>query len=100
MKTSTPPLARSVAGDILDWDQVDRKDIEIAKDVLGLSVQDRQALGLSAPLASELQPPIVGGAEIALAEVLARGGALTPGRAREPYTPSGAVGKTALRRKA
>lgn len=86
--------------DILDWDQVERKDIQIAKDVLGLTVADRQALGLSAPPATDLQAPLVGGAEIALAEVLARGGAIAPGRARQPYTPSGVVGKAALRRKA
>lgn len=84
--------------DILDWDQVERKDIAIAKDVLGLSMQDRQALGLSPPPASELQAPLLAGAEIALAEVLARGGALAPGRAREPYKPSSAVGKAPLRR--
>lgn len=89
-----PPLARSVANDVLDWDQVDDRRIEMTKDVLGLSPSDRQALGMSAPRAGDLDAPTLGGAELALAEVLARGGAMTPTRSRaEPYVPSGAVGR-------
>jgi len=89
MPTPTPkqpvqPLAASVAREVLDWDHVEPRNVEIAKDVLGLSPMDRQALGLSAPRAGDLEAPSLGGAELALAEVLARGGA---------------VGKTDFRRK-
>lgn len=82
---SIPPLARSVAKDVLNWDHVDPKRTEIGKDVLGLSPADRQALGLSLPKHTDLDAPALGGAETALAEVLARGGAF---------------GKTDFRRKA
>jgi len=94
------PLARSTSDDILDWDRVDARKPEMAKDVLGLSTADRQALGLSAPPLAELQAPTLGGAETALAELLARGGAFSATRGREPYRPSGAVGRSAPRRKA
>lgn len=93
-----PPLARSVAREVLDWDHVEPRHIEIGKDVLGLSPADRKALGLSA--AHELEIPALGGAELALADVLARGGAIAPARARTgPYVPSSAVGRVDLRRK-
>lgn len=75
-KPTIPPLARSVTKEVLDWEEVDPLHVEIAKDVLGLSPQDRQALGLSAPRHTDLQAPSLGGAETALADVLARGGAI------------------------
>lgn len=69
--------ASPASTDVLDWQEVDRQDVDLAKDVLGLSSQDRQALGLSAPRAFDLQAPTLGGAETALADVLARGGAIS-----------------------
>lgn len=84
MHAPTPPLAKSVSREVLDWDHVEPKHIAIGKDVLGLSPEDRQALGLSTPRLTDLDAPTLGGAEIALADVLAR---------------SGATGKTELRRK-
>jgi hypothetical protein len=80
--THVQPLGRTAPIEVLDWQEVDRLDLDIAKDVLGLSIQDRQALGLSAP--RTLEATTLGGAEIALADVLAR---------------SGAIGKTDFRRK-
>jgi hypothetical protein len=74
MKKAIPPATD--ARDLLDWDHVDRRDGDTAKDVLGLSMADRRALGLSAPRAAELQSPSLVGAETALADVLARGGAI------------------------
>lgn len=69
------PLARSFAHNVLDWDQVDPQGVDFGKDLLGLSAADRQALGLSAPRVTDLQAPTLGGAETALAEALAQGGA-------------------------
>jgi hypothetical protein len=92
-KTKTPP-----SDDILDWAHVDGRDLDLTKDVLGLSTADRKALGLSAPRTTDLQPAPLAGAEAALAEVLARGGAVAPRPRPEPYTPSERVGKTAPRR--
>lgn len=97
-KPDVTPLARSMPDDVLDWDHVDERRIELTKDVLGLSPSDRQALGLSAPHAGDLDAPSLGGAELALAEVLARGGAM-PARSRaDPYVPSAAVGRTSPRK--
>lgn len=77
MQTPTvPPLAKSVSREVLDWDHVEPRHITIGKDVLGLSPEDRQALGLSAPRTTDLEAPTLGGAEMALADVLARGGAI------------------------
>lgn len=96
-KPDVPPLARSVARDVLDWDQVDHRNVEIAKDVLGLSPGDRAALGLSAPRTIDLEAPTLGGAEMALAEVLARGGAVAAPKSRmDPYVP---LSRPDLRRK-
>lgn len=98
-KPDVTPLARSMPADVLDWDHVDERRMELTKDVLGLSPSDRQALGLSAPRAGDLDAPSLGGAELALAEVLARGGAM-PARPRaEPYVPSTVVGKTGPRKR-
>lgn len=77
-KPTTPPLAKSVTRDVLDWDDVDPRQVEFAKDVLGLSPRDRQVLGLSTPRPLDLEAPALGGAETALADVLARGGAIAP----------------------
>lgn len=76
------PLARSVGAEALDWDHIDPKGMEFGKDVLGLTPADRQALGLSAPRSIDLQAPTLGGAETALAEILARGGAMGTGKPR------------------
>ena len=78
------PIAKAHAATPLDWPDVDPKGIDLGKDVLGLSPADRAALGLSAPRTTDLEAPSLGGSEQALAEVLARGGA---------------IGKTDFRRK-
>lgn len=83
-KQPVPPLARNVTKDVLDWDDVDPPSHDTGRDMLGLSPQDRKALGLSAPRTADLQAPTLGGSEQALAEVLTRGGA---------------IGKTDFRRK-
>ncbi|HET6405713.1 MAG TPA: hypothetical protein VFH78_13810 [Candidatus Thermoplasmatota archaeon] len=75
-KPTTPPLAKSVSRDVLDWDHVEPRRSTTGKDGLGLSPEDRQALGLSAPRTTDLEAPSLGGAEAALADVLARGGAI------------------------
>lgn len=75
---TTPPLARSVSRDVLDWSEVEPRSAHAGKDGLGLSPEDRKALGLSAPRSIDLEAPTLGGSEQALAEVLARGGAVKP----------------------
>ena len=89
----TPP-----AEDILDWAHVDSKDADLTKDVLGLSLADRKALGLSAPRTTDLQPGGLPGAEAALAEVLARGGAIAPRARPDPHVPADKVAKPGYRR--
>lgn len=81
-KEVVQPLARSVAKEVLDWDHVEPRHVELGKDVLGLSPQDRLALGMSAARATDLQAATLGGAELALAEALARGGAVRVDRKR------------------
>lgn len=76
MHAPNTPLAKSVSREVLDWDHVEPRHIQFGKDVLGLSPEDRQALGLSAPRITDLEAPALGGAELALADVLARGGAV------------------------
>lgn len=102
-KTTAPPATTipvNVSEDVLDWDHVDPKHVAIGKDVLGLSPEDRRALGLSAPRMTDLEAPTLGGAEAALAEVLARGGAMPAKTRTGAYVPSSAVGnKPDLRRK-
>ena len=73
--SSTPPLARSVAPVALDWDGVEPQDAPRPADALGLSAEDRAALGLSMPRTIDLAPHAGGDAQAALAEVLARGAA-------------------------
>lgn len=84
-----PPLARSVAKEVLDWDHVEPREAEKGTDLLGLSAADRQALGMSAPRPADLQPASLGGAEHALSEVLARG-TLPPGKTTGGFVPAGA----------
>ena len=99
-KQPVQPLARSIAPDPLEWDHVERRNLDLGKDVLGLSPADRQALGLSAPRPLDLEAPGLGGAEHALADVLARGGAIAPSRSKaDLYVPSGVIGKADPRRK-
>lgn len=81
-KSNAPPLARSVSTDVLDYDHVEPRKLDMGKDVLGLSTKDRQALGMSAPRTVDLEAPTLGGAELALADVLARGGAIGKADAR------------------
>lgn len=76
MHAPTSPLAKSVSREVLDWDHVEPKHVAIGKDVLGLSPDDRRALGMSTPRPTDLESPTLGGAEHALADVLARGGAI------------------------
>lgn len=78
MKTSSsaPPLARSVAPVALDWEEVEPETrAHRPSDALGLSAEDRAALGLSTPRTADLVPHLGGDAQAALAEVLARGAA-------------------------
>lgn len=75
-RSNVPPLARSQSKDVLDWDHVEPPAAVPAKDVLGLSPADRAALGLSAPRTMDLVPQVGGDAKTALADVLARGGAM------------------------
>ena len=73
---TTPPLARSVARDVLDWDAVEPRVHVPAKDVLGLTHQDRAALGMT-PAARTADAPTLGGdAHAALADLLSRGAAV------------------------
>jgi hypothetical protein len=64
------------APEVLDWEQVDPRVSTTGRDPLGLTPADRQALGLSAPRMLDLTLPHAGGAEAALAELLAEGVAL------------------------
>ena len=73
--SSTSPLARSVAPTALDWEDVDPPTTPRAPDALGLSAEDRAALGLSSVRTTDHVPPLPGDAHAALAEVLARGAA-------------------------
>ena len=73
--SSTSPLARSVAPTALDWEDVDPPASPRAPDALGLSADDRHALGLSSVRTTDHVPPMPGDAQAALAEVLARGAA-------------------------
>lgn len=78
MKTTAtvPPLARSVAPPALDWEGVEPLDVPRLPDALGLSPEDRAALGLSAPHGRDLWPQPEGDAQTALAEALARNGGI------------------------
>lgn len=78
-RSNVPPLARSHSKDVLDWDHLEppAPQAPAVKDPLGLSAADRAALGLSAaPRAYDAPPQVVGDAKSALADVLARGGAM------------------------
>lgn len=73
---SKQPIPPTTSQEVLDWDHVDPQGSDVGKDVLGLSPSDRQALGLSLPKHADLEAPTLGGSELALAELLARGGAV------------------------
>lgn len=75
-RPNLPPLARSQTKDVLDWDHLEPRAAPASKDVLGLSPADRSALGLSAPRTMDTVPQLGGDASAALAEILARGGAM------------------------
>lgn len=78
------PLARSAAPTALDWEGVEPEAAPRAADPLGLSPEDRKALGMSLPPTHLQAAPHAAPADAktALAEVLARGGAYgkTPAR--------------------
>lgn len=69
------PLARR-GPDVLDWDQVDPRERVAGHDPLGLTPADRQALGLTPARPLDLTLPTSGGAEAALADLLAEGVAI------------------------
>lgn len=73
--TTTHPLARSAAPPALDWEGVEPEATRGPSDTLGLSPEDRAALGLSAPRTIDLAPHVGGDAHAALADALARGAA-------------------------
>lgn len=75
MKPSSRPLT-GAAPDVLDWEQVDAHDKATGHDPLGLTPADRQILGLSPMKPLDLTLPPAGGAEAALAELMAEGVAL------------------------
>lgn len=83
-KPDAPPLARSADREVLDWNLLEPADPPGARDVLGLSPQDRLALGLSPPARTmQAHPAVVGDAHAALAEALARGAAVGPRERRQ-----------------
>lgn len=83
--TSTPhPLARSAAPPALDWEGVEPEASKGPSDTLGLSPEDRAALGLSAPRSIDLVPHVGGDAHAALADALARGAAYRKAPQRRP----------------
>lgn len=88
MKSPTVhPLARSAAPTALDWEGVEPETTTAPRhaDDLGLSPEDRVALGLSKPtLAGAHAPAHVPDAKAALADALARGGAYGKTHARAP----------------
>ena len=73
-KPSTPPLAKSAAPVAPTWDDVDPVAVPSGRDGLGLSTEDRMALGLSPEM--EMTHFHVGDAQDALSAVLAQGGAI------------------------
>lgn len=75
MKPTSSPLARR-GPDVLDWDQIDRRDEAHGRDPLGLTPSDRQILGLTPMRPLDLTVPSTIGAEAALADLLAQGAAV------------------------
>ena len=70
------PLGRSVARDVLDWEAVEPRATLPPKDVLGLTLQDRAALGMTPAVRAAEAPTLHGDAHAALADVLHRGGSV------------------------
>lgn len=85
-KTIPPPLSRSAAQDVLDWEDIEPRPLVGPKDVLGLRPEDRAALGLGAARTLDLAPTLHGDAQTALAELLQRGVAV--GRSEPPRRKS------------
>lgn len=75
MKPTSSPLARR-SPEVLDWEQIDRREDATGIDPLGLTPTDRQVLGLTPMRPLDLTIPTTVGAEAALAEILAEGGAI------------------------
>ncbi|HWH08067.1 MAG TPA: hypothetical protein VNX21_02640 [Candidatus Thermoplasmatota archaeon] len=75
-RTPTAPLGRSVARDVLDWEDVEPRGGPPQKDVLGLTLQDRAALGLTPAARTAEAPTLPGDAHAALADLIARGAAV------------------------
>lgn len=59
-----------------DYDDVAPDGRPVTPDMLGLSADDRRALGLAAPRIEHAAPTIQGDAVAALREILASGGAM------------------------
>jgi hypothetical protein len=77
-KPSVPPLAKSVAPEAPSWDDVDPLRVPEGRDTLGLSHQDRIALGLSPGM--EMTHFHTGDSTEALVAALQHGGAIGPPR--------------------
>ena len=75
-RTPIAPLGRSVDRDVLDWEDVEPRLHIPQKDVLGLTLHDRAALGLSAAARTAEAPTLPGDAHAALVDALHRGGAV------------------------
>jgi hypothetical protein len=71
-----------VAPVALDWETIELEPETKASDALGLSAEDRAALGLSLPRTADLVPHLGGDAHAALADVLSRGAAY--GKSHKP----------------
>jgi hypothetical protein len=78
----TPPLARSAASDVLDWEGVERHAEPKARDVFGFKDEDRLALGMSAARTVDLAPTLSGDAHAALVDALAKSAAISATRKR------------------
>jgi hypothetical protein len=74
-KPSVPPLAKSAAPEAPSWDDVEPMHVPTSRDGLGLSIEDRAALGLSAREV-EMTHFHTGDAHDALLAVMQQGGAI------------------------
>jgi hypothetical protein len=74
-KTPTP-VPRDAPAYELDWEAVEPRHAPAAtapRDLLGLTPEDRKALGMTAPRTVDLAPFVVGDASAALQDAMARG---------------------------
>lgn len=71
-----PPHPKAEARYAFDYDDVQPSKAPRAYDTLGLSADDRKALGMTAPRAGEAAPLATPDAAAALRELLAQGAAL------------------------